>query len=337
MTKEEKKQDNNLFTQYMLQIARRAQKPNDKTEYIDKEGNIRCRKCHELRREPYSVSDQKIAEYAKKKNITKEEAYQYLYPPKLRNILCYKNCSCETKRRYEEKQREYEESVRKNIEKAFSNGFRKYMNCSIETDDKSNKIVSTFIKKYVENFDNMFVKGKGVIFYGNTGRGKTFAMSAILREICKLYNPQKREGTLYTGYISNFSKMAQDLQITFNPKVATTTSEWYTKINGYDLLAIDDWGRERATPFMIDLIKNITERRYDSEKPLILTTNLDIGNRDKFLKQIMEAISFNVGHDNDAIKTEIERIYSRLCETCCMVHVEGVDRRAHNASSYFIH
>ena len=35
MTKEEKKQDNNLFAQYMMQLARRKQKPDDKTEYID--------------------------------------------------------------------------------------------------------------------------------------------------------------------------------------------------------------------------------------------------------------------------------------------------------------
>lgn len=337
MLKEEQKYCSNVYTEYVERLMRRSQKPNDETEYIDKEGNIRCRKCHELRRSPYTVSRQVIAKYAEENNITKEEAYQRLAPPSLKNLLCWKDCSCDKKRKYEEKKRKYEAAARTNIEKAFSNGFRKYMNCSIETDDKSNEIVSTLIKKYVENFDNMFVRGKGIIFYGNTGRGKTFAAAAILHEVCKRYNPRKGDKVLYKGYISNFSRMAQELQSTFNSKIKTTTSDWYNKINRYDLIAIDDWGRERATPFMIDLIKNITEIRYDTEKPLILTTNLDIGNRDKFLKQLMAAISLNVGYDNDAIRTEIERIYSRLCETCCMVYVDGVDRRIHNASTRFIH
>lgn len=336
MTKEEIKRNSDVYVKYVMRIMSRIQKPNDETEYIDKEGNIRCRKCHELRRKPYIINEQEIVKYAEKNNITKEEAYQYFYHPDLKNLLCWKDCSCEKKRKYEEKKRKYEEAVRKNQDKAFGNGFRKYMNCSIETDDKSNKTVSTFIKKYVENFDNMFVKGKGIIFYGNTGRGKTFAAAAILHEVCKRYNPRKGDKVLYKGYISNFSRLSQDLQSIFNSKT-TTVSDWYTKINNYDLIAIDDWGRERATPFMIDLIKNITEKRYDTEKPLILTTNLDIGNKEKFLKQIMGAISFNVGYDNDAIKTEIERIYSRLCETCCMVYVDGVDRRIHNASTHFIY
>ena len=77
------------------------------------------------------------------------------------------------------------------------------------------------------------------------------------------------------------------------------------------MLIIDDYGAERNSQFALQNVFDVINRRWESGKPLIVTTNLEL----------------------DAIRTSGEgditraRINDRLLEMCKPIHVVGESKR----------
>ena len=104
--------------------------------------------------------------------------------------------------------------------------------------------------------------------------------------------------------VTNVTRITNRLQSTFDGK-----QEYLDSLNKFTLLVIDDFGMERNTEYMNEIVYNVIDSRYRSGKPLIVTTNLtmqEINNPDNIDKQ---------------------RIYSRINEMCVPIRVEGKDRR----------
>lgn len=77
----------------------------------------------------------------------------------------------------------------------------------------------------------------------------------------------------------------------------------------YDFLVIDDFERERRTEYADEIVINVIERRCNSGKPIILTTNIS---------------------PSDLVKAktiERKRIYSRLFDMTKPLEVTGYDLR----------
>jgi DNA replication protein DnaC len=91
---------------------------------------------------------------------------------------------------------------------------------------------------------------------------------------------------------------------------------------------IDDWGTERNTPFMKEIITKVINNRYNSEKPLIITTNLDVKNILEDLQEKKELDRKNIRKMTEE-EIYLSRLYSRFSEMCVFIHVKGKDRRQH--------
>ena len=85
--------------------------------------------------------------------------------------------------------------------------------------------------------------------------------------------------------------------------------QYIASFNHYPLLIIDDLGIERSTEYAKEQVYAVIDERYKANLPLIITTNLTIG-------EIR-----NPENVADA------RIYSRVLEMCTPIHVGGGDRR----------
>lgn len=75
------------------------------------------------------------------------------------------------------------------------------------------------------------------------------------------------------------------------------------------LLIIDDLGAERASDYMLEQVFNIVDARYQSGRPLIVTTNVDINE----LKKPAEL--------------KYKRIYDRILQMCFPIEVTGRSKR----------
>ena len=86
------------------------------------------------------------------------------------------------------------------------------------------------------------------------------------------------------------------------------------RLCSYPLLIIDDFGIERETDYTLEQIYNIVDSRYRNQRPLIVTTNLALGE----LKDPQD-----VAH---------ARIYDRLLEMCVPICFTGENFRRQAAA-----
>ena len=192
------------------------------------------------------------------------------------------------------------------------NKFRKYNNCTFDMDDSPNSKLSTNCLKYVEKFDKtqeewkqlendmdayinakrntLKSAGKGLLLYGGTGVGKTFAAACIANAIKDKYGGN--------CVFTNCSMIISDVQKYYNDVEVCVYQQFRTA----DLVVIDDFGAERNSSFADEITYNIINLLYNSQKAVIITTNLNP-------------------------KLFSDRIRSRLAEMCLWVEVTGTDRR----------
>lgn len=225
---------------------------------------------------------------------TKKQRYiEILGHKKLVGCLC--SCGAAD---YERARRAEQETQRKiNLDRKRSQGFpdRAMMEWTFDADDGTNPELSETCKRYVEHFDEMLADGKGLLFYGTVGTGKTFMASCIANALID-------KG--YSCLVTNFARITNELQSDFNKRQA-----YFDHLNQYSLIVLDDFASERDTEYMGEIVMNVIDARYRVKKPIIITTNLS---GEEF--------------DNPS-DVRRQRVFSRLFEMCLPCEVKGKDRR----------
>lgn len=221
----------------------------------------------------------------------------------LRTPMCLCKCAAEQREREEqERQRQkFEEKIRELRKAGFPD--EEMQNWTFAHDDHANERVSTIARNYVEHFAQMKQEGKGLVFFGNVGTGKTFTAACIANALIDKGRP---------CMVTNFARLINTVSGMFEGK-----QEYIDSLNAFHLLVIDDFAVERNTEYVNEIVYNIIDSRYRAGLPMIITTNLSA----KELK-------------NPADMSK-KRIYSRLYDMCLMVEVQGEDRRrAHLKEDY---
>lgn len=206
-------------------------------------------------------------------------------------------CKCEAelrdKEEAEHKRREQEERIKKFRKAGFhESDMQKW---TFAKDDGLNPKISKIAMNYVENFAEMRKRGKGLLFFGNVGTGKTFYAACIANALID-------RG--YPCLMTDFPRLEKTISGMYEGK-----QEYIDGLNRFPLLVIDDLSRERDTSYMNEIVQDVINARYQSGLPIIITTNLtreEIANPKDINKQ---------------------RPYSRLLEMCFPVEVQGKDRR----------
>ena len=85
-------------------------------------------------------------------------------------------------------------------------------------------------------------------------------------------------------------------------------NEYINSLNRYVFLIISDIGSERSTDYALEQIFTVIDARYRSGKPMIITTNLGLG--DMKMADIDKA-----------------RIYDRILEVCQPIAFQGKNYR----------
>jgi DNA replication protein DnaC len=169
------------------------------------------------------------------------------------------------------------------------------MKCTFESDDKANVKISGIARRYVEHFQKMKANGRGLLFFGDTGVGKSFIAACIANALID-------KG--YKCLVTNFPRIINELSGLYEGK-----QEYINDLNRYELLVIDDLAIERDTEYTAEIVQNVVDSRYRAGLPMIVTTNLKIS---------------DLLQPHDIRK---KRLYSRLKEMCLMIEVSGEDRR----------
>lgn len=160
-------------------------------------------------------------------------------------------------------------------------------------DDGENPKASKAVKKYAHNLADNLKVGKNLFIYGDAGTGKTFMAAAVLN------------AAIDDGYRCYFTSFYREIE---NLKNARNKNEYLQSLKDYDFVAFDDFGTERETDFNLEQIYQIINARYNSNRPSIITTNMD-----------------NAEFSTD--EPYKKRIFSRIFEKAEPILINGQDRR----------
>lgn len=238
----------------------------------EKDGLLYCGKCH-----------------------TPKETIVKMFGSEMK-LSCMCKCAEDEYKRAEIEHRERQRQYR--IEQAQDEGFadKSLTGCRFENDDTPESQMGKTSRKYVEHFKEMSAEGKGLVFFGKLGTGKTYYAACIANALIQ-------KG--YKVLVTSFPRLSNNLMERMDGR-----QEYLDSLDEYDLIVIDDFSAERSTEYMMETVYTVVDARYKSGKPLIVTTNLT-------REQISDT--------NSDIRRA--RIISRLYEMCFFVESEGKDRR----------
>ena len=153
-------------------------------------------------------------------------------------------------------------------------------------------------RKYAANFTK---ESGNLLFNGGTGLGKTMLSACIACEVA-----EKGYSVAYESAPHLFSKLEKDR---FHPD--EDTAREVAKLNGCDLLIIDDLGTELAGNFVTAAFYALLNDRLLAGKPMVISTNLNIDEiRQRYSPQIASRLqgSFQllpfVGEDIRVLKNK---------------------------------
>jgi DNA replication protein DnaC len=128
-------------------------------------------------------------------------------------------------------------------------------------------LLNPFIEDYIENAKSYKLDGRGIIFNGPVGRGKSLSAMKILMHIVD-------KG--YTGYFTTIKNL-------FDMIKKSWTDEEFEKTKNYiyncDFLVIDDLGteyRKDGSDWALTELDGLMRQRYYKKLPLIITTNTQL-------------------------------------------------------------
>lgn len=210
-------------------------------------------------------------------------------------VPCDCRCIQEEKSRQREEQARWDAEYRaaKRRTECFRDDMRK-AGCTFDSDDQKNAKLARQVRGYVRQFEKFRQEGRGLLFLGPTGTGKTFYA-------CCIANALIDAG--YSAIVTNFAQIANDLQGTFDK------AQVHNRLLLADLLVLDDLAAERDTSFMQEIVFQVVEERSAAKKPMIVTSNIST-------QEFM--------NPGDLAR---RRVFSRLKEVCIPIAVTGADRR----------
>lgn len=165
---------------------------------------------------------------------------------------------------------------------------------TFDADDRRNAQVSDAAWGYTKDFAQQRKDGKGLLFLGTVGTGKTFYACCIANAVIDAG---------YSAIVANFAQIASDLQGAFDKRSV------HNRLLRADLIVLDDLAAERDTSFMQEVVFQVVGELSGAGKPMILTSNLS---PQEFL------------HPAELPRS---RVFSRVAEVCTIISVTGADRR----------
>ena len=180
--------------------------------------------------------------------------------------------------------------------KNFSVIDNKFLNSTFENADATENI--SVCKKFAEAFTKKKVN-VGLILYGDSGTGKSFASACIGN-----YLMERGRNVIALNIGLYLTELKQEW--------SRKETELLHKISKCDLLIIDDLGCEKISEWVLEKIFLLIDTRYRASKPVIITTNL-------FYSRDNEKCGI--------YNTFGTRIKERISEMCFPVCCKGESRR----------
>lgn len=183
----------------------------------------------------------------------------------------------------------------------------RYRQCNLDNfNEKGSALVSAkgTAREFVDQYP---VVESGLLLVGPAGRGKTHLACAILSELVVTKAVQ--------GLYVDFSDLLMRIQTSFRPDADLSKESVLTPYAETELLVLDELGASKPHPWVLDVLYNLLNTRYNRKRITIATSNFE--DEPDSVSGEREKLEDRIGY----------RLRSRLYEMCRIVTVRGEDFR----------
>lgn len=183
----------------------------------------------------------------------------------------------------------------------------RYRGCTIENFNDPGPALQKAKQVAREFVDTYPLIETGLLLVGPSGRGKTHLACAILSELILTKGA--------AGLYADFSDLLLKIQTSFRPDADSSKESLITPYAETELLVLDELGASRPHPWVLDILYNVLNTRYNRKRITIATSNFEdepdlaSGERDR----LEDRLNY--------------RLRSRLYEMCLTVPLRGEDYR----------
>ena len=203
---------------------------------------------------------------------------------------------------------------------------RRYVGATFDTYEPRNQSQATALET-ARVWAAMYQAGQargGLLFWGPVGTGKTHLGLAVFREL-----------TLGAGIPCRFvdyGNLLMDLRRSFRAEAGSSEAALMMPLVEAEVLIVDELGKGRNTDWEITVLDDLISRRYNADRVTLFTTNHTAsgvrptgrGLNPSYDRRLAEAASSGAASLEERLDV---RIYSRLCEMCDFIRVDGEDYR----------
>ncbi len=107
--------------------------------------------------------------------------------------------------------------------------------------------------------------GKGLLFVGSIGVGKTHLAVGVLRRLVHERGVK--------GLFCDYRELLKSIQNSYNPQVQTTELDLLKPVFAAEVLVLDDLGAQKPNEWVWDTVALILNSRYNDRLTTIITTN----------------------------------------------------------------
>lgn len=119
---------------------------------------------------------------------------------------------------------------------------------------------------YCSHFEEYKENGVNLIFFGFVGTGKTLLAAAIANELIAKF---------YSVKFTSVLKLVAELKGSYSENSPTSHNEIIEEHSQYDLLILDEIGVQNNTPWELNVLYELINRRYEKNYPSLVIANID--------------------------------------------------------------
>lgn len=162
----------------------------------------------------------------------------------------------------------------------------RFQSCRLRTyiaETSQQQAALSFAKAYADGFSAVQRKGRGAIFVGNVGTGKTHLAVGIGLQVMHTHGAS----VLFT----TVARAVRRIKDTWAKRSGETEGEAIAAMVFPDLLILDEVGVQFGSDFEKNLLFDVLNERYEKRKPTLFLSNLSIDDVAAFLgERVMDRL-----------------------------------------------
>jgi len=178
---------------------------------------------------------------------------------------------------------------------------------------KARLVVEAFARNYPAGSET------GLLLMGPCGVGKTHLAVAALKQLM-----QRGHGARFYDY----RELLKELQASYDPNHPVSEMSVLEPVLEAEILLIDDLGASKPSPWALETIGHILNKRYNEKRVTLLTTNyLDTAEAPPVSLRMPSGQAVAPAHEETLMERLGQRVLSRLYEMCRIVEIASPDYR----------